>query len=303
MKHSKELKIGIFAVAVLIVSFFMINYLRGKDIFNKEIEVSARYETVDGLVASAPVYIKGYKVGKVTEVTYDTDTEDFIVICSIRREFRIPTDSRMTIYGVDIMGGKGIRIDLGDSADNVSDGDSLESHSEPAMLDGLASGLSPIMDKAAVALDSLESTLSSVNSILSSENSAAVSRTLAHLEAAMADLSSIASGVEGKSGELDAFINNLADMSSTLTSVVEKADSTMVSVSSIIADLDKSEVDKLVISFKELVNNINDPDGTLGRLLQDDSVYDSVDSLINNIDRLVEKIQENPKKYLKISVF
>ena len=65
MKYSKEIKIGVFVVVVLIVSFFLINYLRGEDILNREIEVESRYETVEGLVASAPVFIKGYKAGKV----------------------------------------------------------------------------------------------------------------------------------------------------------------------------------------------------------------------------------------------
>ena len=71
---SKELKIGVFAVTVLVASFFMLNYLRGEDIFNREIEVSSRFEELEGLVASAPVYIKGYKAGKVSEVNYDRNT-------------------------------------------------------------------------------------------------------------------------------------------------------------------------------------------------------------------------------------
>ena len=69
---TKELKIGAFVVTVLVASFFLINYLRGEDIFNREIELNSRFETVDGLVASAPVYIKGYKAGKVSEVVYDS---------------------------------------------------------------------------------------------------------------------------------------------------------------------------------------------------------------------------------------
>ena len=36
MKYSKEVKIGVFVVSVLVVSFFVINYLRGKDIFTQE---------------------------------------------------------------------------------------------------------------------------------------------------------------------------------------------------------------------------------------------------------------------------
>ena len=103
MKYSKEFKIGLFVVSVLVAAFFLINYLRGEDIMNKEMDLVSTYENVEGLVASAPVYIKGFKAGKVAEVIYRPESDDFKVVCSVRKEFRIPEDSRMTIYAVDIM--------------------------------------------------------------------------------------------------------------------------------------------------------------------------------------------------------
>ena len=54
----KELKIGIFSIAVIVVSFFVLNYLRGEDIFNRDIDLVAHCDDVCGLTASAPVYIK-----------------------------------------------------------------------------------------------------------------------------------------------------------------------------------------------------------------------------------------------------
>ena len=67
---NKELKIGIFVILVLAATFLVINYLRNKDIFNREYEVSAVYEDVHGLLPSASVMFKGYKVGQVNEVEY-----------------------------------------------------------------------------------------------------------------------------------------------------------------------------------------------------------------------------------------
>ena len=93
MKYSKEFKIGLFVITVMVASFFVINYLRGKDIFNNEIEIVSHYGNVEGLVESAPVFIKGYKAGKVIEVAYQPEEEVFRVVCSVRKEFRIPTDS------------------------------------------------------------------------------------------------------------------------------------------------------------------------------------------------------------------
>lgn len=300
MKISKEFKIGLFVVSVIAGSFILINYLRGKDLLNREFEVSARYADVEGLVASAPVYIKGYKAGKVSSVEYDALTDDFIVTCSVLNDFKIPADSRMTIYGVDIMGGKGVRIDLGSSSEIIEDGDVISSGSEPALLDGLASSVVPLVDKAGKTLDSLNVAVSSVNRILADAN---ISRTISHIEKTMADVRSVASCLEGKSDELNAFIDNLAVLSERFVSVADQADTLVSTVNSAVSQISEEDIRHLVTSFRTLIDSLNDPDGTIGRLMNDDSVYDSLDSLLNDVDGLVRKIQENPKKYLRISVF
>lgn len=303
MKHTKELKIGVFVVIVSVASFFLINYLRGEDIMNREIEVVARYETVDGLVASAPVYIKGYKAGKVSEVTYNPESEDFQVICSIRKEFHIPADSRMTIYGVDIMGTKGVRIDYGSSDVMVEDGGTLQPSLEAGLVDGLAAEIGPLLSKVSSTLDSLGVTVSGVNRVLSEKNTASITNTLAHLERTMADVRGIAASVEGRSAELETFIANLAELSESFNGIAAKVDTTVAGVNELMVTLNEADLDKVVGSMNTLLENINDPEGSVGKLLTDDSVYNSVDELLNDVDTLVKKIQENPKKYIKISVF
>lgn len=300
MKISKEFKIGLFVISIIVGSFFLLNYLRGEDLLNREFEVSARYADVEGLVSSAPVYIKGYKAGKVSSIDYDTESGDFMVTCSVLKDFSIPSDSRMTIYGVDIMGGKGIRIDIGDSQEMVEDGGFISSGSEPALLDGLAAGVVPLMDKAGKTLDSLNVTVSSVNRILADAN---IARTLSHVEKTMSDVRSIASVIEGRSDELNAFIDNLSIISSKFVTVTDKADTLVSSINSTVSQISDEDVRHLIDSFRDLLNSLNDPDGTIGSLINDDSVYDSLDSLLTDVDGLVRKIQENPKKYLRISVF
>lgn len=300
---NKEIKIGIFAVSILVVSFFLINYLRGEDIFNREIELSSRFASVEGLVPSAPVYIKGYKAGKVSEVIYDSEAEDFEVICSIKKEFRIPSDSKMTIYSVDIMGGKGVKIDLGTSGLAVSDGDALAPAFEAGLMDGLAGGIGPLMAKVTSTLDSLSVTVSGINRMLSDENSARIASTLAHLDRTMANVDALSAVIGGKSDELAAFVSNLQMVSDKLVSVAGQADTVLAGINTTVASLSESDIAGVVTSLKDLLDNVNDPDGTIGKLFVDKSVYDSFDALLNDIDDLVNKIQENPKKYLKISVF
>lgn len=300
---SKELKIGIFVVTVLVASFFLINYLRGEDLLNREIELSSRFENVEGLVASAPVYIKGYKAGKVSDVAYDSVTEDFKVVCSVSKEFRIPADSKMTIYSVDIMGGKGVRIDLGESQESAADGDTLVPSFEKGLMDGLSEGVGPLLDKVNNTLDSLAVTVSGVNKMLSDGNQEKIASTLAHLERTMSNLNRLSASVNGKSDEISSMIDNLSALSSKFNVIAEKADETVGGVNALLETVNTSDIEGLVSSFRLLLENINDPDGTFGKLLTDDSVYNSVDELLSDVDELIRKIQENPKKYIRISVF
>ena len=299
----KELKIGIFAVVVLVVTFFVLNYLRGEDIFNREIELVSEYSQAEGLVASAPVYVKGYKAGKVMDVEYDTERDIFYVTCSVSKKFNIPSDSRMVIYSIDIMGGRGVRIEIGHQQSLAHDGDTLTSAVEYGLMDELSSGISPLLAKVNGAIDSLSVTVSGVNRLLSEANIANVSSTLANLDATMTGLRGISESVNGKSKEITDLIDNMSALSAGLQGVVQKVDTTMTGVRNVVYTLEQADIDGVVTSFKALLDNVNDPEGTVGRLMREDSIYNSVDTLLVEVNSLVEKIKENPKKYLKISVF
>ena len=303
MKYSKELKIGIFVIAILVISFFVINYLRGKDIFNREVEYISMYDDLEGLFVSAPVYVKGKKAGKVSDISYDRDKDSFEVTCSISKEFRIPSDSRMTIYSVDIMGGKGIRIDLGTSGELAGDGDFLAPDSAPDLISGLVDNLGPLLGKVNNTIDSLSLTVSSVNKLLSDGNIASINRTLSHLERTMLNLRKVSGVIDGRSAELEEFIMNLARLSESFNGIAQKVDTAMTGVSSVVTKIDSADIEGVVTSFKSLLEKMNDPDGTVGKLLVDGSVYDSVDSLLKDVDSLVNKIQDNPKKYIKFTIF
>ena len=101
MKVQKELRIGVFVLLVLVTSFFVINYLRGKDLFGREIEVVACFDDLQGLKTSAPVYIKGYKAGKVMEIEYQEEHGNFMVTCSVVKDFDIPDFNGMLMKYTD----------------------------------------------------------------------------------------------------------------------------------------------------------------------------------------------------------
>lgn len=302
MKISRETRIGIFVVSVLIASFCVFNYLRGEDIFGKEMDICSHYQNVEGLVPSDPVYIKGYKAGSVTEVKYNPATGMFDVTCSIIKKFAIPLDTKMTIYSVDLMGGKGIRLDLGTSDAMAKSGDELEASYAPDMVSSLTNLIGPLIVKASAALDSLSAASGSIDRVLGGVDENVVAASLANLEETLDNTRKLTGALAGQSDDIETMVSNLKAVSDRLASVIDKADSAMTGVQSAADGLGRADIEGLAKALKTLVDNLNNPDGTVGKLTKDGAVYESLDSVLKDIDSLVKKIEENPKKYIRIKL-
>ena len=129
----KEIKTGLFAVIVIIVTLFMIEFLRGKDIFSRNDTFYIIYPEVEGIGVSTGVTVGGYPAGTVSDMTYNPVSKDYMLTVSISKEFRIPADSRMEIYSADILGTRKIRVLMGQSDTFAVSGDTLSGTSYPAL--------------------------------------------------------------------------------------------------------------------------------------------------------------------------
>jgi phospholipid/cholesterol/gamma-HCH transport system substrate-binding protein len=92
-------------------------------------------------------------------------------------------------------------------------------------------------------------------------------------------------------------------MSSQIDPLLKKADSAMKEVNGIAAQLNASDIEGLLKSVNSLLENVQDPDGSLGKLINNGDMYNSVNELLNDVSSLVKKIEQNPKKYIRISIF
>lgn len=294
MAFSKELKIGLFVLIVLLGTFIVINILRGTDIFGREIILIGHFDDVETLVASAPVQLRGYTAGSVNEVVFDKESNDFKVSCSVSKEFDIPIDSRMIIYSTSIMGGKGIRIELGSSNEFAQDGDVLETSSQMDFISSLTSAASPLMKKVSSLMDSLQVTISNVNDVLDENNKANIKSSVAHLNRTLASAEKLSRTIGGRSAEIDSLISNLSSLSYKLSPVVASVQATVDNATSITGKLDEADIkgsveniNEAVVSITDAVNKIKTP----------------LDSLLKDADSLIEKISENPRKYVRITLF
>ena len=113
----------------------------------------------------------------------------------------------------------------------------------------------------------------------------------------------MAGTLAGRSNEIDSLVMNFKMVSERLASVSAKADSAMDGICNVADDLGGININDLATALQKLVDSLNSTDGSIGKLVNDDEMYDSLDSLVKDINRLVNKIENNPKKYIRIKVF
>ena len=126
LKLSREFKIGFFGILMIAALYWGINFLKGRDLFTSSVHYYAVYDQVNGLQSSAAVLIKGYKVGSISDISFDPERSDKVVVeFSIKSKFKIPDDTKARIFSDGLMGGKAVELELGKSAKYLQQGDTL----------------------------------------------------------------------------------------------------------------------------------------------------------------------------------
>lgn len=300
---SRMQAIGLFVLLTLIATFAVINFLRGEDIFNRSSSYYVVYDQVDGLTVTGPVYLRGYKVGMVEDIAYNPQQNNFEVELKVKSQFEIPVNSTAEVYSADIMGARAVRINIGDSEQILESGDTLASAIQPDMISTVMGQIEPLKEQAIELMATMNRTLESVDKLLDSTSRAEIQSSLKHLNRTLANAASLSRTLDNISPELVEIVKNLEVLSKGLGESTDEIKGSLENVNAITSSLSKAELDKTIESLRNLSEKLQDPNGSVGKLLSTDSLHNAVNTLINDVDKLVKGISENPKKYIKVSVF
>lgn len=303
LKLTREQKIGLFAIITLASIYVVVNYLKGKDLFSSTNTYFTVYNNVEGLNSTGPVYIRGLKVGTVESVDYLQEKDEFIVKLKVKSGYNIPDNSVAEIYSVDLLGTKALRVNIGDSKTYLKDKGSMQSITEEGLVDMLKSQFLPLKDQISDLVATLNSTIENVNGIFDADAKKNIATSLENLSKTLAGTKAIIQNLEKSGPEITQLISNINSLSGELTQSTQKLNYGLDNIGEITDSLKTADLAGTVKSLKELLEQMNNPQGTVGKLLSTDSVHNSIEQLIRDLDILIKNITENPKKYIKISVF
>jgi len=289
VNKSKEFLIGFFALVLLVVLYWGINFLKGENVFSDKRFFYAVYDNVNGLTISRPVTINGFKVGQVSDIHLNSGTQgNLIVEIAIEENITFSNNSVFEIYDYDIMGAKAVQIQMNDGSITAMSGDTLKG----SIANGLTSEVSEQFGSVKVGLDqviiSFNKVLKEVQDLSITANRILVSNE-ARVSSSVQSIESISKVIESQTKNINNSINNISQFSNDLNSIdLIQLSNQMISIS--------NNLDSLIIS-------INQGEGSFSKLLNQDIIHEDLSKTIKNIDHLISDIQENPQRYVNISLW
>jgi phospholipid/cholesterol/gamma-HCH transport system substrate-binding protein len=307
MKISTEVKLGIIITVAIAVTIWGINFLKGKNILKPSNNYYAFYDDVGGLDVNAKVYMNGFRIGQVDEIYFDENGNgNLAVVLAINKPFQIPDKSIAEVFSADLMGTKAIRIIKSESGQLHASGDTLMTSFAPGLDQQIQNQIIPLKDKTENLIETVDSLLQDLNYIFDDRAKKSLHESILNLEKTTDHLDEMFTD----EGKFNRMIQNIESITSNIQNNNDEIANAISNLSSISDSLAGSELKTAISRANEsldqthqILQKINNGEGNIGLLVNNDSLYYNLESLTGEIDMLVKDLQENPKKYIHVSVF
>lgn len=293
-KISKEVKIGIAFVIALFLLYFGISFLKGINIFKPSNSYIAAFNDVSGMLIADPITINGLKVGQVYDMELDPDNKEQVLVrIEMTRGVKIPKGSKLAL-DAGMLGGTTLVLEVADnSQDFYNPGDLIEGYKKKGMMDAASS----IVPKIEQLLPKLDSILSGVNQLA---NNPSLASTLSNVD-------KISTEFVQSSKELNGL---LATMNRDLPAISQKLGNTVGNFEQLSGQVKGIDIvstfnklDSTMANVQHLSAGLASKESSIGLLLNDRQMYDSLNMTISNMSLLMKDLRENPSRYINVKVF
>ncbi|MBK8499145.1 MAG: MCE family protein [Flavobacteriales bacterium] len=312
MKIKKEYTIAIVAISGIALLIFGVNFLKGLDLLEKRNVYHVVYRDISGITSASPVFYNGLKVGQVIGTTMVPDgTGNIAISFQLNEEdLHLKSDSRAEIYSVDLFS-RAIRVVQGTSAGLAQAGDTLQGGSELSLTDAVGRQIDPLKAKAESMLANVDSVLNSLQQLMNKEAVGDIDSSFSSIRDALQTLAGTARRLDElvamESATLSATLRNMQQVSGTLAENSDELDRTFNNLDTLSAELAhgrlKKVLDELATTSAELrkiTTGINSGEGSMGKLVKNDSLYVNLNNASRELDLLLEDLRLNPNRYFSV---
>ncbi|MBP3192821.1 MlaD family protein [Natronogracilivirga saccharolytica] len=300
-KIHNEIKIGLTIVIAMLIAIIGFRLMQDIPIFRPSLQLNTSFERVDGISAGSSVYMSGVKIGSVNRVRLE-GPDSVLVVMNLSYTEGVPVGSKAFIESSDLIGGKRIRIQFSRETEMVEDGGYIEGVYERTGIEELEHFADEIRPGVTRSTESLAEVLEEVDQLLKDGGRENINQALVALNSSSQQVNTL---LERRSEDLDQSIVSLRKFMANLDTLSHgrqtQLDEILINLETTSKELGliSEELGGVSTELNTMMQNINSGDGTVGRLIQDPSLYENLDSLAINLKNISRKMEEDPHHFLK----
>jgi phospholipid/cholesterol/gamma-HCH transport system substrate-binding protein len=294
----REARVGLFAVLGVFAIWFALMTLTSPTMFRGRYFLTTSVENAAGIRKGDPVQMRGVNIGRV--LGFGIGERGVRLTLEIEKAYKVPSDSRAELRSNGLLAGMVVDVVPGRSSRAAAAGDELPGANGPGVFDkvqdlageadGVAQRLQRLLSDRTIR--NVEEGAGEANSVLR-QASGVLSDQRGELKALTASLRRSAEGLEHVAAgpELERTLKQLDELTRRAEALVEATSRSAASLETVLGRVEQGQ-------------------GTLGRLSRDEALYERVTQAATDFDKaavelqkLVQDVRREPKKYLKLSVF
>lgn len=294
-RRSIEIKVGLFFIFGLVILFLGIFFLQDLFYSGSREELTIKFPSTDGLDPGDKVKLNGISIGKITDISL---VEDGVLVKILLQvpDFKLSEDSFFVASESSLMGGHHLEIIPGKS-DKALDFNKLQIGKQGNSIYGM-------INEAKTLIVDLSQVINNINNNLDIIDS---TKTLIHnSDKVVQNLNSI---LTDNKEDIELIVANLQKSTHTLNSLLannkSNIDSTLTNIPMTITNLNAnlSELKEFVSKLNIMFDKYNESDSTVKKLLEEKELYEKLNKTVDEADKLLKDIKENPKKYIDLKIF
>lgn len=275
--------------------------MKGQSFYDKTRTFYAEYTNVQGLAAKSPITINGLKVGTVSEITFHPEKKGILVAhLNLTNDIKFSKSSVAQIYSPDFISGKSLKIDI-DLDDSVmaQSGDTLIGIVDEGIMSMINEQIAPLQSKVESFVVHTDSVMINVNKLMNSQNQKNIQESLAHMNAMLNKLKQTADNLNTMTAEGGKIDSILTGANVTMNNFSQISDSIKAAnIGATVAELQHS-----LEGFTVILDSIKEGKGTIGKLMQDETLYTNLSNASEELEELLREVKEHPKRFVHLSVF
>ena len=316
MTKGKEIKLGITITIASLLLVWGFYFLNGEDIFQKKRQYYSVYQNIGGLGINNNVQISGFNVGRINSIGFNKDGSGSIVVGFFidNPDVKIPVGSIARIESLDLLGTKVIAIEFGESIEYAESGDTLIADVANSLEDEVSETIAPLKVKTETLLGSIDSAVTIVSAILNkdartnlSQSFESIKRAINTFEVAAMRLDTLIAEDKIKLNRifsnLESITGNVKNSNDDITSILDNFASISDSLAKANLSQTVTNANNALTQVSNIFAKINSGEGSLGNLLNNDTLYNNIEQATLELDLLMEDMRVNPERYVHFSVF